>query len=60
MGYLLSIRAAEDLDGPPIFMTSDERVVAAAVAALLAALGRRDPTVLRLARELDEPDRGTP
>ena len=61
--FLLSIRPANDLDGPPLFMTSDPRVVQAAVRALLDVLGQRpDPRILRLARQLEptEPDQERP
>jgi hypothetical protein len=47
--FLLSIRPADDLDGPPLFMTNDPRVVSAAVRALLGVLEERpDRPVLRL------------
>ena len=59
--YLLSIRRADDLDGPPIFMTSDCRVIGAAVEALLAQLGQRsDPHLLRLVDRLEHPNDPTP
>lgn len=58
--YLLSIRRAEDLDGPPIFMTSDQRVIAAAVEALLDQLGQSDHRVLKLQRALDPNHGATP
>jgi len=47
---LLSLRRADDLDGPPILMTTDQAVVEAALDALDRVLRGRERQALKLAR----------
>ncbi len=56
MGYLLTIRRAEDLDGPPLLASTDPEVIGAVLDILTRKLRGPDRSrVLALARD-DEPE----